>query len=315
MDKTIGERFAQATAAERDRGFRVEMAELRALVDSDTTHEVDGNAGMLGGNGETPLKPPTGPRRRYVRDLLGPPVPCGRIVRYVAEQITSEQGGATSVAEAAAKPETSFKLAWGELTAGKIAVWVPMTGEVAEDAPGLAAWIDGRLAEQLGSAEDDQLINGNGTGANLKGFLSWPNIQTQTATNNDVFSTIGDAIAKVEAKGTTVDGIVINPADYWAARTERRSTVFDDSLPLAPSGDIFGVPTVRSTKIAAGTALVGAFRLGATLREHSPVTIRTSTSHSTYFVSNKLVVLAEVEEALTLHVEDYFVAVAIDTTA
>lgn len=301
---TIGERFAQATNAEREAGLSVEM---RTLLDTTTA------AGLLAGH--TPVAPPVGPRRRYVRDLLGTPAPCGRIVRYVAEQVTAEAGGATSTDEGAAKAETSFRFDWGELTAGKVTAWAPITAEILEDAPGLAAWVNGRMAEQLASAEDDQLINGDGTAPNLTGFLSWGDILTQTAANNDPLTSLGEGIAQVEAQGTQVDGIVINPADYWAARLERRSTVMDSSVPFDAEGNIFGVPTIRTTKIAAGSALVGAFTIGATLRERSPVTVRVSDSHSTYFTANKVAVVAEVDEALTVSRPDYFASVALDTTA
>jgi HK97 family phage major capsid protein len=52
-------------------------------------------------------------------------------------------------------------------------------------------------------------------------------------------------------------------------------------------------PRVESEAIAAGTALVGAFKVGGTVFQREPVQIFASDSHSDFFIRNLVAVLAE----------------------
>jgi HK97 family phage major capsid protein len=61
--------------------------------------------------------------------------------------------------------------------------------------------------------------------------------------------------------------------------------------------------------------LVGSFRLGATLFDRMAATVRTSDSHSDYFVANKVAILIEERIALAVHRPDFFVETTIDLTA
>lgn len=118
----------------------------------------------------------------------------------------------------------------------KIAGFIKLTDEFLEDAPFLKSEIDGRLLYDLAWFEEQQLLNGNGTGQNVLGLLNRSGIQTETGTslagNPD---SIFRAITKVStASGLRADGVVINPTDYQALRLAKdgaTSTTAADSSP------------------------------------------------------------------------------------
>ena len=91
------------------------------------------------------------------------------------------------------------------------------------------------------------------------------------ATTVPFASNAGDAIlagiAAVANAGFAADAVAINPADFVAIATAK-STGGDYLLgpqAVTPSANLWGVKTVTSPNVPAGTAIVGAFKEGGTL--------------------------------------------------
>ena len=297
--------------------------EVRNLLES-------GNAFGSGSNVFVPVGTPylangTLQRRRlFVRDLIPVQQTGLASVPYIQEvnAFTNETGAAT-VKEGSAKPEVTAEFTQADAPLRKIAAWIQVTMEALEDAPTLAGYINTRLAYMVLLEEEDQVLQGNGTAPNISGILD-QNVQTQTATNNDVPGTIADAIAKVELKDGMADGVAMNPGDYWASISERRSTHFDGegfangggSIPFgAPPDTLWGLPVVRTRTLASLTCIVGAWGLGATIFEKGGVRIKSTDSHASLFISNTEVVLAEKRTGLAVHRPDWFVNTTLDITA
>lgn len=297
-------------------------AEVRALIDSDTTNETDGNAGMLIPQG-APIPPTPRQMRLVMRDLIPATQTNLSNINYVREYTpATDETGASSVAEAAVKPEVVLEFSDQDAPVRKIAAWVPATMEILSDAPTLRGYIDGRLAYMVNFREQDEIIRGNGIAPDLTGILNTTGIQTQSATNNDVPATIADAIAKVELVDGDANGIVMNPGDFWASVSERRSTTFDgeahpaSGAPIgSPAPTLWGLPVVRTRAMTTLTALVGDFANGAMIFDRAGLTIRQSDSHDTYFVYNKVAILAEKRLALAVFRPDLFVNTTVDITA
>lgn len=299
--------------------LRGSFAEIRALVDSDAT-QTEGNAGVLLPQGN-PIPPVPRQMRLVLRDLIPATETTLANVPYVREYTpATDETGASSVAEGAAKPEVTIEFQDADAPIRKIAAWVPVTMEILMDAPTLRGYIDGRLRYMVAYREQDQFLRGNGVAPDLTGILNTTNVQTQTATNNDVPATIADSIAKVELADGEADGIVMNPGDFWASVSERRSTTFDGeangSAPIgAPAPTLWGVPVVRTRAMTTLSALVGDFAQGALILDRMSVTVRQSDSHDTYFTSNKVAVLAEERVGLAVFRPDLFVNTTVDITA
>lgn len=295
-------------------------AEVRALVDSDTTTETDGNAGMLVPLGQ-PIPPTPREMKLVMRNLIPSTTTTLNNINYVREYTpTTDETGASSVAEAAVKPEVVLEFSDQDAPVRKIAAWVPVTMEILADAPTLAGYINGRLAYMVNYREQDEIIRGNGIAPDLTGILNTTGVQTQTATNNDVPGTIADSIAKVEIADGDANGVVMNPGDFWASVSERRSTWMDasavGSAPVGtPAPTLWGLPVVRTRAMATLTALVGDFANSCMIFDRQGMTIRQTDSHDAYFVYNKIAVLAEKRLALAVFRPDLIVNTTVDITA
>lgn len=319
--RSPGDIFVQSEAYKESPLTRNREVEVRNLL----------SAGNLFGTGSDsflpvgqPIAPTPRQRRLFVRDLLSVQQTGLNSVPYFRElNPATTETGATTVAEGSAKPEVTATFVAADAPTRKIAAWLQITMEALEDAPTLAGYINTRLAYMLMVEEEEQILLGDGNAPNLTGVTVVSGVQTQTATNNDVPATIADAAAKIELVDGMADGIAMNPGDFWASVSERRSTNFDGAAHEAgngapfgsPNPQLWGFPVVRTRTLTSLTAVVGAWQLGATLMERSAPTVRTTDSHASLFISNIEVVLAEERIALPIWRPDFFVLTTLDITA
>lgn len=310
------------------------LSELRARGDAGGI-EVRNllESGTAFGSGSGVFVPPGTPylasgtlqrRRLFVRDLIPVQQTGLASVPYIQEvNAFTNETGATTVAEGSAKPEVTAEFTQADAPLRKIAAWIQVTMEALEDAPTLAGYVNTRLAYMVLLEEEDQVLQGNGTAPNISGILDQGSIQTQSATNNDVPTTIALAVAKVENKDGMADGLAMNPTDYWTSISTRRSTTFDGEAHSAgtpipfgePPATLWGLPVVRTRTLASLTCIVGSWGLGATIFEKGGVRIKSTDSHASLFISNTEVVLAEKRTGLAVHRPDWFVNTTLDITA
>lgn len=250
-------------------------------------------------------------QRLTVRDLLAQGETSANSIRYVQEDTYTN--GATTVAEEGQKPEASWDLSEVDAPVRKIAVLGRVSDEAFSDFPYLRSYVDGRLRFMLKEREEAQLLNGNGSGSNLTGILQTSGIQTQargTDSHGDaVFKAMFDkvfAVGKFQA-----DSIVIHPTDYstMARAKDANDQYFGGGYFYAPYGNgmvgqpikpIWGLNTVVTTAITQGTALVGAFKLGAMIFDRLGVTVETTNSDASDFQYNRIAI--RVEERLGIAV-------------
>jgi HK97 family phage major capsid protein len=315
--RSWGEQFVESDAYKNRDSLNVEVAgikspEFRNLL----TGGVSGPGSDLFVPVGTPFLPPQGvqQRRLFVRDLLGVQPTNLNSVPYIRElnAVANETGAVSAVPEASAKPEVTMQFTRDDAPIRKLAAWIQATDEALEDAATLRGYIDSRLVYMLALAEEIQIVNGAGTSGNIRGIRSTPNIQTQASVGGDFHATLGAAIGKVEVSDGEPDGIVVHPTTYWTAITTRHSSQFDSGfgtgLPFAaPPPNVWGLPVVRSRTMPSDKALVGNFRLGATLFEREGTVIRSTDSHASLFISNTIVILAEKRDGLAVYRPDWFV--------
>src|SRR5690606_35943100 len=111
------------------------------------------------------------------------------------------------------KPEGTLAFQKVTATVKTIAEWVPATKRGLADASQLRGLIDDELRADLAEEEEDQILNGSGSGENLTGILQTSGIQTQ-AWSTDLLETIRKAKTKTRTVGRVIpNGIVLNPED------------------------------------------------------------------------------------------------------
>lgn len=276
-----------------------------------------------------------GRRELTVRDLISVRQTESDTVEYVRQ--TTQMTSAAPVAEATSaaaptapgtagalvlnagggyKPEGSVAFEKVTATVKTIAEWVPATKRGLADASQLRGLIDDELRADLAEEEEDQILNGSGSGENLPGILNTSGIQTQ-AWATDLFTTIRKAKTKVRTVGrVNANGIVLNPED--AERLDLAKGTSNDHFygpgPFSQLGiqTVWGIPIVESEAIAAGTGLVGDFSK-AVLWDREQASITATDSHADFFIRNLVAILGEERVAFGVTRPKAFVSV--DLTA
>ena len=214
-----------------------------------------------------------GLRDLAVRSLFGQEQISGNALTYFVLG-TKEDNSAPSpktVNQAAAKPQ--FHIVEGSVTANlqKIAGWFYETDELLEDNAYLASALNNRGLYELDAAIEAYL---------LTTLQSVSGIGTDTYTHNgDVDpDTILDAIMSIKNDTRfNADAIIINPTDYQAIRLSKDGSgvgqYYGGGCFYGPYGNgnvdiqpgLWGLKTIVTPNITAGTVLVGAFKQGASV--------------------------------------------------
>lgn len=240
-----------------------------------------------------------------VGDLVLPGSTDSNVISYYEE--TTFTNAAATVAEGDSKPESALAFTERTETVRKIATWIPATSEFLEDNAGIRSYIEGRLRFMVEREEEDQLLNGNGTPPNISGILD-RSIQTIGSAGSDPTSDV-DAIYRGITEVRT-DGlaeptaIVVHPLSWANIRLVKDdNNAYQGPGPFAPDvGErLWGLPVRVTPLIAEGTALVGAFRPFAQVFRKGGIRVVASTEHSTYFVENKVAILAEERLAFAVY--------------
>lgn len=276
--------------------------ELRAVTDLTTT-SAQVQAQRLGRVGQDFLD-----RRTYLLDLLPViSVPVGS-VEYLqdASPLADMANKAAETSEGSAKPQAGVTLQLVTEPTATIAVWSNLTRQSLADAPDIArGFLDGRMRYAIKRRSDSQAINGNGTAPNLKGLANRTGIVTYApASAEDRAKSIRHGIKLGEDAEAVYEIIVMNPADaeifdltnYASAGLHANQS---DGLASAGARTAWGLTQVRSTAIAAGTALL-IDPMAVSVLDRQSVTSYLTDSHASNFTSNILTLLLEARLGLAL---------------
>ena len=282
---------------------------VKAAITSLTT-DADGSAGDLVQTTRLAGVQALPQRRMTVRDLLTPGNMDGNALEYVKE--TGFTNNAGMVAEGAKKPESSIKFDLVSTTAKVIAHYMKASRQILSDASQLASLIDGRLRYGLAFKEEQQLLNGDGTGQNLLGIIpqatafAAPFDPAGTETNID---NIRLAFLQAELAEFPSTGVVMNPIDW--ARIELLKDTTGRYIIGNPQGvlgaSLWNRPVVTTQAIAADKFLAGAFKLGAQVFDRWQARVEVATENEDDFVKNMVTVLAEERLALAVYRPEAFI--------
>lgn len=255
----------------------------------------------------------------YVRQtaLMSSAAPVAEATSAAAPTAPEAAGALVLNAGGGYKPEGSIAFEKVTATVKTIAEWVPATKRGLADASQLRGLIDDELRADLAEEEEDQILNGSGSGENLPGILNTSGIQTQ-AWVTDLLTTIRKAKTKARVVGRVrPNAILLNPEDV-----ERldllKATGGDEQFygpgPFASAGvqTVWGMPYVESEAIAAGVGLVGDFKK-AVVWDREQASITATDSHADFFIRNLVAILGEQREAFGVTQPKAFVSV--DLTA
>lgn len=250
---------------------------------------------------------------RTVADLMLQGGTDNNTVEYYEE--TTVTNNAATVAEGGTKPESA--LAWTLRTESvrKVATWIPATKESLDDVSWLESQIRGRLAFMVMRQEEAQILTGDGNAPNLRGILNRTGIQTQAKGADPTPDAIYKAMQKIRGAGGSgfaePSAVVLHPNDWTDIKLLRTADgIYIWGNPSDKGADtIWGLPVRQTTAITENTGLVGAFRPYSEVLRREGIQITLSTEHSTYFVENKVAILAESRLALAVYRPSAFATV------
>jgi HK97 family phage major capsid protein len=242
---------------------------------------------------------------RDISDLFAQGTITGNTYEYYEE--TTFTNAAAETAEAGLKPESALSWTLRTDTMRKIATWVPATEESLEDTPALLSTIQNRLRYMVVRRRAGQLLNGDGTAPNLSGITDRSGVQTTAKGASPTFDAILHGMVLVEVVGDAMPtGIVVHPYD-WEDLVKTRTA--DGLYILGNPGDpeiaqrLWGLDLRVTPQQTENTAIVGAFKPYAEIfrKPGAGITIKVSTEHDTFFVYNKVAILAEERLLLAIY--------------
>jgi len=183
-----------------------------------------------------------------------------------------------------------------------IGQFVPAHRSQLADAGQLQALLEGRLGNGVERRLETQIVSGDGNAPNLEGILNKSGIGSydRDTTNERRIEALHKGITWVRLNGyIEPDGIGLHPTDYEECIFEKddNNNYLLGPAQAATSRTIWGFPVAVTPAFPLGTALVGAYKDGATLWLRAGVTVRASDSHSDFFTKRMVAILAELRAA------------------
>lgn len=249
--------------------------------------------------------------RRTVADLMMQGTIDRGTLEYFEE--TTFTNAAVEVAEGAAKPEAALDWTLRTEALSKIAVWIPATSEALADISFLRSTIENRLVFMIRRREETQLLNGNGIPPNLSGITNRSGLQTQAKGTDPTPDAILKAANLIRVNSFyEPDALVMHPLDMQDIRLLRTADgiyIFGSPTDPYTALRLWGLEVRETTAQTQNTAIVGAFGTAAQVFRRSGITITVSTEHASYFIENKVAILAEERLGLAVYRPNAFATV------
>jgi len=282
----------------------------KAIISGLTT-DADGSAGDLVDQQRLALVPAV-ERRLTIRDLLMAGRTNSSSIQYPKETGFTNSADTHTETGGTAKPQSEIKFDLVTSTVTTIAHWVLATRQILDDAPMLQSYIDGRLRYGLKLIEEDQLLNGGGTGTDLNGIYTQATASTANlavVTSPTKIDVIRIAMLQAALAEFPPNGVVMNPID-WAGieLTKDTANAYIIGNPQdSAQPRLWGLPVVATQAMTLDKFLVGSFGMGAQIFDRADASVQISTEDDTNFRKNLVTILCEERLALAVYRPEAFV--------
>jgi HK97 family phage major capsid protein len=309
--KTLGARFVndenvKSWLAQGPRQGKADLC-LKATLTMATTDA----AGSVGPGADRQRLPGivTGPERRMtIRDLLTQGQMSEASISWIQE--TGFTNNAGMVAEGVKKGESDIKLAEKTSVAKVVAHWMKVSRQALDDVDQLRGHIDGRLLYGLALKEENQILNGDGTGQNLDGIVTQASAYSAEFAVSDETPIDKMRLAMLQAvlAEYPATGHVMHPID-WARieltkDADKRHIIGDPQGGSTPM--LWRLPVVETQSMSVDKFLTGAFAMGAQLWDRWDARVEVGYENDD-FTKNLVTILAEERLALTVYRPEAFI--------
>lgn len=267
-----------------------------------------------------------GPLRRpnSIRDLLITRPTTAPSIEYLRGTRTGTAD--LQASEGDVKSELGIDFTLLSASAKTIATWVPASRQVLDDVAMLADYIDLELRDALRLKEDQQLLKGSGTGANIQGLWTVANaynrgsgISGSVGAADTPLDTMRKAITQLQLARGVATGIVVNPIGLEKLELEKDAEG-RYMMSFDVTGDngrtvVWRVPAVITDAIGDDEWMLGDFSRAARLYDRMQATVEVATQHADFFTRNLVAILAEERVALTVNRPDMLIIGTFEPTA
>lgn len=248
-------------------------------------------------------------RRLTIRDLLAAGRTDSAAIFYPRE--SGFTNSANIVSEGSLKPESNLTFEPVTEAVVTIAHWLRISKQMAADVPALMSYINGRLTYGLKLVEENQLLNGSGTGGNLEGIYTaaTPYANTVSLPNETDLDKIRLAILQAELAYAEVNGIILHPQNWATMELTKDTTgqyVFARPQESAQPR-LWGRNVVSTPAMTLGRFLVGDFAQHAQIFDREDANVLISAEDRDNFVRNMLTILVEERLALAIYRPEAFI--------
>lgn len=243
-------------------------------------------------------------RSTHIRTLLPIGSTDAQTIRFPKESGYADNAAAT--AQGSTLGQSDFDITATSVNVEKIGTYMRLTEEMLADTPQLISYLSARVPGKVLSAEDNEILNGDGSSPNLDGLFTDGAafsagsfaLAIESANEYDVLTV---ALNQLNLSNYQADTILLNPTDFHkiallksTANEYLRNQIIQGVQPA-----IMGVPIVLSTAVTAGKFLVGNLSLATQLWIRDGLGIEFSREDSTNFRDGFVTVRAQERVALT----------------
>lgn len=242
-----------------------------------------------------------------IRSLIPVGTTDSNVIEFARENVYTNNAGpqySSPNRENVAKPESGITFTLETAAIITLAHWIPASRQVLSDSAMLRGYIDNRLTYGLKLEEEDEILNGDGTGGVLNGLYNQATTYSGAVSGDQRLDTMLRAMLQVTTGSEFVaDGCVISHVDHTEIMllkdTQGRYLFGDPGSRERMT--MWGRPCVPTNSMTTGNFLVGAFAMAAQLWDREQATVRVAEQHSDFFVKNMVAILAEERVALTVY--------------
>lgn len=248
-------------------------------------------------------------RTMTIRNLLMPGQTGSSNVEYVKE--TGFTNNARPVTEGATKPKSDLTFDLASAPVRTIAHIFKASRQILDDAPALQSYIDGRARYGLQVKEEQQLLNGDGTGQNIEGIVPQATAYSPsfTPTGLTPIDVLRLAVLQVILAEYPASSFVLNPIDWASIELtkdgEGRYIIGDPQQGTQPM--LWNLPVVQTQAMTSGEFLTGAFNMGAQIFDRMEIEVLLSSENVDDFEKNMFTIRAEERLALAVYRPESFV--------
>lgn len=247
-------------------------------------------------------------RMLTIRDMLASGRTSSNLVKFARESVYTNNAGpqyqaSPEARENISKPESNITFTDGSAEVITLAHFILVSRQVLSDAPMLQSYIDGRLRYGLKLEEEDEILNGDGSGGQLDGLRNQQTAYSRAQSGDTKIDTLRRAITQAQLANYMVDGIIVNPADWEEielTKTSENAYVFASPARMAAAA-MWGKPVLVTNTMPAGQFQVGSYQLAAQIWDREDATVELSREDGDNFRKNMVTVLAEERLALTVY--------------